>query len=92
MNWRKVLFGALLVMGVIASAVQVVYLSYESRQLLGEYDELFKQRHELEVERGQLLLEESALASHARVEELAVADLRMKVPNVNEIVLVGFRK
>jgi cell division protein FtsL len=42
----------------------------------------------LEIQRGQLLIERSSLVTPARIEERAVAELGMRVPEVEEIQVI----
>tara|TARA_R110000824_G_scaffold7892_3_gene35699 strand:+ start:42384 stop:42698 length:315 start_codon:yes stop_codon:yes gene_type:complete len=73
---------------VCSSALGVVYAAHESRHLLNALQELEKQRNALQVEWGQLLLEESSLISQGRVEDIAIAELGMKVPAMENMVVV----
>ena len=43
----------------------------------------------MQVEWGQLLLEQSAWGSHSRVETTVVEQLQMSVPPAQKIILVG---
>jgi len=85
---RKWLVGSLLLLSVLGSAVAVINVSHINRQLFSTYQGLLNMRDEMEVEWGQLLLEHSALAAHARVEQLAIKKLGMRVPEADEIVMV----
>ena len=42
----------------------------------------------MQVEWGQLLIEQSAWASHSRVESIVIEQLKMGVPPAQDIVLV----
>jgi len=65
---------------VTASALAVVYSTHRSRQLFHELESLKDQQYELDVEWGQLLLEQSAWAAPVRVEKMAANKLRMTLP------------
>ena len=73
---------------VLASAIGVVYTSHLCRLLYTELATLQKQESNLQVEWGQYLLEQSTLASLGRVEQAATADLGMRVPDFNEMIMV----
>lgn len=81
--WTLALLGLMLV-----SAIAVVYVSHLNRHAFSQYQAALQERDRLDIEWGQLLLEQSAQAQHARVEQLARQRLAMKAPNANEIVLV----
>lgn len=73
---------------VMVSSIAVVVSSHHNRQLFGEYIELQRQEHRLQVDWGRYLLERSAWAELGRVEKLAVDDLNMHVPSFEEVVVV----
>ena len=79
---------ALLLAGVIASGVGVVYARHQSRALFVQLQTLLKERDALNIEWGQLQLEQSTLATHGRIERLATERLNMQVPAHDEIILV----
>ena len=83
-----VLVAALAVL-VVVSAVSVVYSTYQTRKLVAEFQQLQNLRNDMEVEWGQLLLEQSAWGSFNRVEKLASKRLKMIVPEPNQIVMVS---
>lgn len=73
---------------VCITALGVVYSTHKSRQLLNELQALENERNALQVEWGQLLLEQSSLISQGRVEDIARAELRMVIPGRENIVVV----
>lgn len=73
---------------VCSSALGVVYAVNESRHLLNELQVLENSRNALQVEWGQLLLEQSSLVSQGRVEDIAVAELGMQIPAMENMVMV----
>lgn len=79
---------SLLVVAVVASSLTVIYSAFLYRKAFNQQQQLFQQRNELEVEWGQLLLEQSALAAHGRVERAVTSQLGMYVPSPEEIVVV----
>jgi cell division protein FtsL len=76
-------------LGVVSSALTVVYVSHGCRTLYAELAILEQHANELQVEWGQLLLEQSYLASYARIEQLATEQLQMRAPRPSEIVVVS---
>ncbi|WP_242521685.1 cell division protein FtsL [Motiliproteus sp. SC1-56] len=80
---------ALLAVFVVLSALGVIYSAYLYRQLFNEQQQLFQVRNQLQVEWGQLLLEQSALASHSRIEQVVSEKLDMHVPSPESIVVVN---
>ncbi len=73
---------------VSGSAIGVVYSTQESRHLLSELQLLEEKSNALQVEWGQLLLEESSLISQGRIEEIPRAELGMQVPTLENMVVV----
>ncbi len=76
-------------LGVVASAIGVVYVTFDVRRHTSQLAELNDHRQSLQVEKGQLLLEKSALASYSRVEKIATEQLNMRVPSGHEVVVVN---
>lgn len=73
---------------VLVSSFSVVYTKNLKRQLTSE---LAGQQHiqdNLSIEWGQLLLEQGALATQARIEKFAEKRLNLLVPNSEDIVIV----
>lgn len=74
--------------GVIASALAVVYVSHNCRMLYGELASLEQEYNRMQVEWGQYLLEQSALASLSSIEQIAHEKLNMRAPTPDDIVVV----
>jgi len=79
---------AVLTLAVVLSAISVIFGAYEYRQLFHEHQKLIQQRDDLQVEWGQLLLEQSAWAANNRVEDQARKKLEMLVPDPQQIEIV----
>ena len=79
---------ALLWFGVLASAAGAIYTRHRSRELFVELERLHRQRDQLEVEWGQLQLEQSAWSTNAFVERVATTRLQMTSPDPARIRLV----
>lgn len=73
---------------VMLSALAVVYSTHETRRLFVELEQLNAKRDAMNVQWGRLELEQSAWATHARVERLARGKLRMVMPNGSDTVYV----
>jgi cell division protein FtsL len=73
---------------VLASAVGVVWSKQQSRNQFVELQRLEKERDLLDTEWGQLRLEQSTWVTYGRIEKVARDDLRMVVPDPNQVHLV----
>ncbi|HEB99652.1 MAG TPA: cell division protein FtsL [Thiotrichales bacterium] len=78
----------LLLLAVLGSAIAVVYAKHRSRTLFIELQELRAERDRLDIEWGQLQLEQSTWANHGRIERLARERLGMSIPEHEDIVIV----
>lgn len=78
----------LLSSAVMASALAVVYAKHESRKLFVEWQGLLARQDEMNIEWGQLQLEQSTWATHTRVESLARQRLGMTLPAQGAVVIV----
>lgn len=72
---------------VTLTALSIVYTTFTSRHLLNELQALENHRNKLQVEFGQLLLEQGSLVAQGRVEDTAIAELGMEVPDMNKVVV-----
>jgi cell division protein FtsL len=79
-----------LVLGVLSvvSALAVVYTTHMSRKLFVETLALQQSQDRLDVEWGQLLLEQSTWATHSRLEHIASSRLGMHLPTADSIVIL----
>lgn len=78
----------LLLLTVIASAIGVVYSKHQSRKLFVALQRLELDRDAMNIEWGQLQLEQSTWATHGRIEELARTKLKMTMPDPSAVVIV----
>ncbi|QHI99742.1 cell division protein FtsL [Xylophilus rhododendri] len=67
-----------LLLAVLASALYLVHVQYESRQLFTEMERARAESHRLEVESDRLEVEKRAQATPLRVEKLARDKLQMR--------------
>lgn len=78
----------LLLSVVIACALGVVTSQHEARKLFVELQNEKDRAQQMEVEWGQLQLEQSTLAMPVRVEKIAAAKLHMQLPKSEQIQFV----
>ncbi len=78
----------LLLLLALVSAVAVVGMKQHARGLQMQVQVQIAERERLAVEFNQLRLERGAIGAHARIEELAVSQLDMRVPDAYAIVHV----
>jgi cell division protein FtsL len=72
----------------VLSAIALVYTKHESRKLFVELEQLTQERDELNIEWGQLQIEQSTWAQHARIEQVASDDLALVRPEATEIFVI----
>jgi cell division protein FtsL len=75
--------------GVLVSAAGAIYSKHRARELFVTLERMNRQRDTLEIEWGQLQLEQSAWSTHAFVERVASAKLHMQSPPPAEIELIS---
>lgn len=91
MKSRRLLLIAVPVLWVAAlgSAAGAIWCKHRSREMFVELESLNARRDNLEIEWGQLQLEQSAWSTHAFVERVASTKLRMATPPPKEIEIVS---
>lgn len=72
----------------VACALSVVTSQHNARKLFVELEKEHELARQLAVEWGQLQLEQSTWAMHARVEKIASRQLRMRVPDASRVRIV----
>jgi cell division protein FtsL len=72
----------------VLSAIALIYTKHESRKLFVQLEALTHQRDELNIEWGQLQIEQSTWATHARIEQVATDDLSLVRPTSAEIFVI----
>jgi cell division protein FtsL len=72
----------------VMSAVALVYTKHESRKLFIELEALNSERDRLNIEWGQLQIEQSTWATHARIEQVAADELDLTRPKADEIYVI----
>lgn len=79
----------LLLLAVLAAcALGLVTSQHQARRLFGELEQEQERSQQLGVEYGQLQLEASTWAVHARVERIASRQLHMRVPEASRLHIV----
>lgn len=81
----------LLWLGCVATAMGVVYSTFQSRKAIQELENLRIEASGLQIMSGQYLLEKSSWSAYSRVEQIAAKQLKMVAPEPEETVLV-YRK
>jgi len=72
----------------VVSAMAIVYTKHESRKLFVELEELTRERDALNIEWGQLQIEQSTWATHARIEQVATDKLELMRPTATDIFVI----
>ncbi len=80
-----------LALAVTLSAIAVVYSKHESRKLFIELQELTAERDRLNIQWGQLQIEQSTFATHGRVERVATDELALTRPALADIYVIEER-
>jgi len=86
---QKLLLIAVSWCAILVSSLMIVFSSYDARTKFNELEVLRAQQDELQMIWSQYLLEESAWASFGRVEKVAIEQLSMEVPTVQNIIMVN---
>lgn len=79
---------AVLWCGVLVSAAGSIYTRHRARELFVVLESQNRQRDNLDIEWGQLQLEQSAWSTHAFVERVASTRLHMATPDPARIQIV----
>jgi len=80
------IFICLLTLAVLATAFTVVSVKDINRRLFNDLQSLQQTRDELQVEWGQLLLEQNTWATQARIQQIAQENMGMVVPSEQIII------
>ncbi|HEX4675199.1 MAG TPA: cell division protein FtsL [Steroidobacteraceae bacterium] len=75
--------------GALGSAAGAIYCKHRARQMFVELEQLNARRDNLEIEWGQLQLEQSSWSTQAFVERVATTKLHMAMPPPKEIEIVA---
>lgn len=86
-NQRSLLLFALLFV-MLASGLSVVRTTHQNRFAFNALQELKEEAVGLNVQWGQLLIEQSTFGLDSRIEEKAVSELGMQIPDLADVVMV----
>jgi cell division protein FtsL len=81
----------ILVAVLMLCAVGLITSQHKARKLYIELQREQEMSKQYEVEWGQLQLEQSTWAMHARIEKIATSILHMKVPDPTRVQVVGVK-
>ena len=87
---RPATLGLIVLLGCVMSAgLSVVRTTHQNRFAFNELQELKDQANQFETKWGQLLLEQSTFGVDGRIEQQAIEQLHMQLPELKEIVMVS---
>lgn len=78
----------LMLVAVVTCALSVVTAQHKARKLLNELQNEKESAQQMEVEWGQLQLEQGTLGSSARVERIASKQLHMHLPKTGQSIVI----
>ncbi|MEH6551388.1 MAG: cell division protein FtsL [Pseudomonadales bacterium] len=84
----RALVSVVLVLCVVTSALAVTFVAQKNRHLFNDLEQLRRKETALEAEWTRLLLERSTLASHSRIEKMAVEELGLRSMQAKDVVIV----
>lgn len=82
----------ILILIAVACALSAVTANHRARKLFSELEATQKRMRDLDVEWGQLQLEQSTLAAHVRIAKAAHEKLGMRPPGAQQIISVEAEK
>jgi cell division protein FtsL len=85
--WQQLVV-ALLVVAVIVSSFGVSLAAFQTREQYSNLQKLNEESDHLDSEYEKLLLEQSAWAGYARIDEVAREELGMQIPQGEQVVVV----
>jgi len=77
-----------LLMSILLSAFAIIYVQDMNRRLVGQLETLQSSYENSQMEWSQLLLEQSAWSSQARVEQIARNQLNMVMPAKSSVIVI----
>lgn len=86
--YRPLVIMLVLILALLVTALTVIKAAYDYRRLFNDHQILVHQWDELQVEWGQLLLEQSTWGGHGRIESEAETRLQMRVPKADETEII----
>lgn len=90
-DFSRHLLLVLLFLAVLGSALAVVISAHKNRQLIIVQEQLIKEKDALDVKWRHLIIEQSALTEHNRIEREVADKLDMKRPSREDEVLLRLK-
>ncbi|RUR28222.1 MULTISPECIES: cell division protein FtsL [Vreelandella] len=78
----------LLFIACIISGLATVAVTHMTRVQYAQLQQLEQEKNQLQTEWGQLLLEEGAWSTPARIEQIATERLDMRIPDVHDVEVI----
>lgn len=78
-----------LLAAMLMSALMIVYVKNEQRNLFSQLQHTRSQSNRLQVEKGQLLLERTSLATPSRLHQIATEQLNMRLPARRQTIILS---
>jgi cell division protein FtsL len=85
---QPLVYVAVLALVCVVSALALIKTKHEARKLFIQLESLTDERDRLNIEWGQLQIEQSTWATHARIEQVAAEDLSLVRPDANDIFVI----
>jgi cell division protein FtsL len=80
----------LILLGIlVACGLMLVTTQHQARKLYIELQKEQELAKQLDIEWGQLQLEQSTWATHSRIEKIAARNLGMRVPSTARVQVIG---
>jgi len=86
---KNILIIGSLISIIFASALSVIYIKHDSRKIFSELNQLQASRDKMNVEWGQLQLEQSTWATQGRIERIARKSIGMSVPAYQDVIFIN---
>lgn len=87
--WRPwPLFIGALMFVCLLTGLAVVAITHQTRMQYAELQTLEQEKKQLDTEWGQLLLEDGAWSTPARIEKIATERLSMRIPDVHDVKVI----
>jgi len=95
LSWAQLFSGSsivvfILLVLVLLSGMSVVHATFKNRYALHELQQLRSEHNELDVQWGQLLIEQSTFSLEDRIGRKAEEELDMKLPDWSGVIMVKY--
>ena len=74
---------------IFVTSLSVIYVKHSNRKVYSELNQLQASRDKMNVEWGQLQLEQSTWATHGRIERIARQTIGMSVPDYQDVIFIN---